>query len=293
MVTMRTNAVDLCTTGEPGKIALGTRKSRRLEVKRENETKEIDILGAANGQAFNKSQSASPLYNLPQEIRDAIFELVLTSYEDTSRLYDLGFIRLKHYYDWAESHPGVFYHRVIDTALLRTCRLIYSETRFIPVAINSHVLHYSPNFTPLSPLSNSATKYFGKLTSEQLPAVQHIHIVAKPKYQRAEGPKVRSHQTLFLELDRLRYGFHPERGARNGPFPKRFTITISHTQWKRSRIYRNDCPKLCLNHMLDYEHWDKVFGGLKVLRMELEVEEEEKGDLASLGMYFSKRHLFR
>jgi hypothetical protein len=288
---MENNAANLCTTGEPGKIALETRKSRRLEVKRENERKEIDILGAAKGQAFNKSQSASPLYNLPQEIRDAIFELVLTSYEDTSRLYDLGFIRLKHYYNWAESHPGVFYHR-IDTALLRTCRLIYSETRFIPVAISSHILHYTPNFTLLSPLSESDTKYLGKLTSEQLAAVQHIHIVAKPKYQNPEGPKVRSNQTLFLELDHLRHGFHPERGGRNGPFPKTFTITISHTDWKRSRIYRKDCPKLCLNHMLDYEHWDKVFGGLKVLRMELEVEEEE-GDLAALGMYFSKQHLFR
>lgn len=65
----------------------------RLEKKRKNAKKENEAPDAANtqpseAQPFVNLQSACPLYNLPQEIRDAIFELALTSHEDNSRPHD-------------------------------------------------------------------------------------------------------------------------------------------------------------------------------------------------------------
>jgi hypothetical protein len=66
-------------------------------------------------------QAQSPLFNaLPGELRNAIFRLALQQYVDTERLYD------RETY-W--TRPGVEGPLRIDTALLRTCKRVWGETR--------------------------------------------------------------------------------------------------------------------------------------------------------------------
>ncbi|KAI4167128.1 MAG: hypothetical protein LQ343_007455 [Gyalolechia ehrenbergii] len=67
--------------------------------------------------SISYAQSQSPLFNrIPPEVRDQIFKLALTAYEDPSRK--------------------------IDTDLLLTCRRIYWETFTLPASINEHTLWY-------------------------------------------------------------------------------------------------------------------------------------------------------
>ena len=56
-----------------------------------------------------------------------------------------------------------------------------------------------------------------------------------------------------------------------GPYPKTMTITIRKGDWG----FRNQ-PRFDLDNMLSNRHWESVFGGLKELRIELEVEDKNK-----------------
>lgn len=80
------------------------------------------------------SQSASPLFNrIPGEIRNHIFKLALTSFDDETRPYKKG----AYYY-----RPGYRYAQKIDTTLLLTCRRIFLETESVPASINEHTSWY-------------------------------------------------------------------------------------------------------------------------------------------------------
>ena len=75
-------------------------------------------------------QLACPLFSrIPGEIRNYIFELALTSFDDKTRPYKKGAF----YY-----RPDFRYAQRIDTALLLTCRRIHAETEDIPARINEH-----------------------------------------------------------------------------------------------------------------------------------------------------------
>ena len=77
---------------------------------------------------YMDAQAGSPLFmSLPAEIRNHIFQLALTSFDDKTRPYKRG----AYYY-----RPGHRYAQKIDTNLLRTCRRILYETRDIPASIN-------------------------------------------------------------------------------------------------------------------------------------------------------------
>jgi hypothetical protein len=66
-------------------------------------------------------QSQSPLFTtLPGELRNEIFRLALQQHVDTSRLYE------RETY-W--TRPGVEGPLAIDTALLRTCKRVWGETK--------------------------------------------------------------------------------------------------------------------------------------------------------------------
>jgi len=76
-------------------------------------------------------QEKSPLFNLiPAEVRNEIFDLVFTAYDDKAHPYPQD----AYYY-----RPNFRYAHRIDTALLRTCRRAYIETRNLPGNLNSHV----------------------------------------------------------------------------------------------------------------------------------------------------------
>ena len=69
-------------------------------------------------------QSQSPLFGkIPGEIRNEIFSLALQEYVDPENLYGR---------EEYCTRPGYEGNKRIDVALLRTCKLIWSETRGIP-----------------------------------------------------------------------------------------------------------------------------------------------------------------
>ena len=83
--------------------------------------------------AFTKplaDQSSSPLFGvLPGEVRDRIFQFALCSYDDTSKLYDVGI---------AHRRPGYLAPTKSDRALLQTCQQVYNEAWFWPWASATH-----------------------------------------------------------------------------------------------------------------------------------------------------------
>ena len=110
-------------------------------------------------------------HGLPLEIRTMIFEYVLASYEDYSRPRRCPPLESPHlcsderYYQEAlnSGHRGLYYHRSVDTALLRTCQLIYRETYLTPITENTHALYYSP----IAVWSKVAATYFQCMTLQR------------------------------------------------------------------------------------------------------------------------------
>lgn len=85
-------------------------------------------------------QGNSPLFNLiPAEVRNQIFDLVLTAYDDKAHPYPQN----AYYY-----RPNFRYAHRIDTALLRTCRRAYIETHDLPGRLNSRVEWHNPSRGP-------------------------------------------------------------------------------------------------------------------------------------------------
>jgi hypothetical protein len=69
------------------------------------------------------NQAQSPLFSvIPPEIRNEIFSLALRPYIDVEKLYD------RETY-WAR--PGAEGPTRIDTALLRTCKRVWGETKVL------------------------------------------------------------------------------------------------------------------------------------------------------------------
>ena len=226
-------------------------------------------------------QAACPLFHgrvyLPQEIRQIVFQLALQSYEDTTKPRQLDCS------EWPSDkverangkyRPGHFHHRRIDTALLLTCRRIYDETYTLPVKVNRHTVWYDRVFGPNYHRATAAKIQFRKMTPEQLLCVQELHIYAERRRLYAQEPGAYARHTVFDELCSMRA---PKRGG--GLFPQRLTITIRHTDW-----YNGSHPaKYSLDCMLANRHWENTFGGLKVLKMELEAPAKRKEHLKSLS----------
>jgi len=72
-------------------------------------------------------QDQSPLFRLPPEIRESIWTMALTAYDDLSRPYDID----THY-----RRPGYTHAQIIDTQLLLVCRQVYLEARHLPLSVN-------------------------------------------------------------------------------------------------------------------------------------------------------------
>lgn len=258
MVRLKVTAPYWCTYGakkpdfSPPKPE-PSRKSLRLQKQKESKVQPVN------------PQPLCPFYTLPTEIRHIIFELALTSYEDTSRPLDIKATMPHKYRIQFQYRPGHFCHRRTDTALLRTCRRVHEETSLLPAAVNAHELC----FKRLSyPIPISATNYFDRMTPAQLAAVRHLHIFsASHRLYSKEGGSYKSHNRL-PELGYLRDS--PSNlvpPGLCGPYPRILTITLRHTD-----------PGL--NYSLEYsprkKQWENVFGGVKVLRIELEVCDADK-----------------
>ena len=225
-------------------------------------------------------QLKCPLFGIPAELRNMIFNLALTFYEDPARPRDQSD-------NYHEYRPGHFHHLRADTALIRTCQLIHAETHLSVAAINSHTLFYNYRRAASAHISTIGRKYFSRLTAAQLVAVQSVHIFAHRNQLRAKDPGKYLSNTIFADYGCLRdtEGAITDRGGRvaagiDGPYPKALTITIRHVDWFTEPYQALD--SFDLEHMLANKHWENIFGGLECLRMELEVEEKKRDGLKPL-----------
>ncbi|KAI1615546.1 hypothetical protein EDD36DRAFT_463051 [Exophiala viscosa] len=129
-------------------------------------------------------QDQSPLFSrIPAEIRLHIFELALTSFDDPTKPYraDRKFYR-----------PGYHYHQKIDCTLLRTCKLIYLETRLLPVSVNEHMFWlWKGGPLPITTQQNRPRarwkEWYESLNDDQKQAVQTVHMFTQQYYLEGFG----------------------------------------------------------------------------------------------------------
>lgn len=148
-------------------------------------------------------QSDSPLFNrIPPEVRNEIFKLALTVYEDPkSRKY-----RASAYY----CRPGFTRAHRTDTDLLLTCRRVYWETFRLPASINEHTSWYwrkppgiKNNLIPIDDRPCSIIRRQGLRT---------VHVFA---------------QQIWLE----EVGFTGFTGLWEYACPTTLIITLRHSDW--------------------------------------------------------------
>ncbi|KAL9582724.1 MAG: hypothetical protein Q9203_005376 [Teloschistes exilis] len=149
-------------------------------------------------------QKASPLYNkIPPEIRNTIFQLALTAYDDPTRKYRPA----AHYY-----RPGFTCAHKIDTNLLLTCRRVYAETARLPASMNEHTSWYFRPPPGISkneiPLGNSP----GALVRQR--DLRTIHVFAQQYW-----------------LEGAHGGFAGFVRLWNIARPTHLKITIRHSDW--------------------------------------------------------------
>ncbi len=153
-------------------------------------------------------QSECVLYSkLPPEIRLRIFELATASTDDTTKPY---------MFDRVYYRPGYHYHQKTDTALLLTCKRIFEETRFMPVAQREHVfwLFGGPYQMMRTKINGMAgfDAWTASLNEGQRRAVNHVHLFA---------------QQYYLEI----IGQHTRLVPLAGITTKQLTLTLRHSDW--------------------------------------------------------------
>ncbi|KAF9077062.1 hypothetical protein BDP27DRAFT_1313061 [Rhodocollybia butyracea] len=151
--------------------------------------------------ADHNEQDNCPLFDrIPPEVRNTIFLYALLSYEDLSARFPDD----EHY-----SRPEYRHASHIDPRLLQTCRLIYLETRFLPVMADEHVFwcHRPP---PGNRYASNPTQYFASLSEEQKDHVDRVHFFTQQYYLEDEFPRI-------CALPNMR--------------PRSLKITLRHGDW--------------------------------------------------------------
>jgi hypothetical protein len=175
------------------------------------------------------SQSQSPLFStIPAEIRNRIFSIALTAYDDQTRPYQPQ--------NWVY-RPDWHFHPKISTALLQTCRRIYLECHLLPLFLNSHTFwagaergpppEYFPDaFKKQLPSGRGRRRlgnwnacenfrgFFNKLTAEQRAAVGELHFFF---------------QQYYLESVKFSPPLDPESSRPIAA--RRLKITMRHQDW--------------------------------------------------------------
>jgi hypothetical protein len=124
-------------------------------------------------------QLSSPLFNgrIPSEIRDHIFEYVLT--EDDQILFQLD----SHY-----SRPDYRARKSLLTNLLLTCRRVYLEAHHLPLINKEHVFwHYRE---PEGTGYENEAEYFARFRPDQLALVRKVHLFTQQFWLEGELQRV-------------------------------------------------------------------------------------------------------
>ncbi|KAL8834572.1 MAG: hypothetical protein Q9170_003700 [Blastenia crenularia] len=226
-------------------------------------------LDMANTPKKINPQSASPFFNrIPPEIRNHIFQLALTAYEDPKRKYK----RYAYYY-----RPGYTCVHKIDTALLLSCRLVYTETARLPASINE-LTAWCYRQPPIRQEYEPAPM---ALEARRRQELRKVHVFA---------------QQFWLELEQ--HGFAQFLDLWERSHPTNLTITLRHTDWwwweeeaplaldpkQRGRPSAARCSRS--SDPFDPVSWGAQFrrvSGLQVLRMELETVEAKKDELDAIA----------
>jgi len=200
-------------------------------------------------------QTACPLFqNVPPEIRNRIFQHALLSYEDLSAVYPND----AHY-----SRPGFRYASHIDARLLCTCKLIYLETRFLPVMADEHVF-WCERPPPNLRLASNPQQYFARFSKEHRDHVEKVHFFTQQWYLEGRFP-----QQCLLESMR----------------PRVLHITLRHGDW----WYWED------NNPLDLKPgWAanlKNIERLQELVLELETMERDKAQIYAIAERVKKEKI--
>ncbi|KAF1816531.1 hypothetical protein P152DRAFT_127155 [Eremomyces bilateralis CBS 781.70] len=114
------------------------------------------------------SQSQSPLFRLPPEIRNYIFELACSQCEETSKLGDTPYPGWRPLYEQRKSLKT-------STSLLATCKLVYSETSLIPIRSATHMVDLEE---PPYDTYTLALRPFATMTQRTLENLNHVHLLA-------------------------------------------------------------------------------------------------------------------
>lgn len=160
-------------------------------------------------------QFESPLFSvLPPEIRTSILEYALKDYEVKTAMYSDK---------TCYKRPECRGRRRIDTAVLETCKLIYSEAWHLPLATAEHMLYLTwgsrspPHMYDFFALQEAIDAVHD---SHPNPTIKHVQVYAQLCVLE-DGPGLRP----IVNLDH----FNPEV----------ITLTIRHTDWWE---WENDSP---------------------------------------------------
>lgn len=217
----------------------------------------------ASMEGRHNAQIESPLFSLiPAEIRNAIFILALTAYDDLSAPYPTPNV---HY-----NRPGYRCEHRIDTSLLPTCRRIYTETHDLPIRLNEHVFWFKKDRGPPGVhYCDNPMAYFYDMTNEQRQAVETIHLFTELSWLEGTFPMV------FEALPDLP-GFRP----------KNLKITVRHGDWW---FWGYMSPPLLFRKGWT-ESLSRIYG-LETLEVELESVEKDKFQVNSLSLNFKNVEL--
>ena len=219
-------------------------------------------------------QSECPLFRIPVEVRNHIFKLAVTTYEDPNlqlrpeqSTSDSPSLQAQEG-GWPKYRIGHQFKRRTCTELLQTCKRIYNETKFLPVSINEHCISSIKLNHTMGPLYSSGFDYFVCMTQEHLAAVQKVRVFTARSFL----TNTPSH--IGTDIVNLYPPFGELRTMQNGMKPKEITITITYDQW--------DMPHLsegCLEAKLWNWHCKSVLGGVRVLTIEMDKKSYERREL--------------
>ena len=210
-------------------------------------------------------QAQSLLFSvLPPELRDRVFAWALAQYEDPTAEFD----RNTYYHRPDYSAP-----RRSDTALLRTCRLIYCEAWFRPWTSKEHTIFLAaPERRP-------------ERVETQESLQQSLNTLVSPH----DGqPLELSSVRIFPQLYQLESGRELRQYLAMPNFlPREVTMTIRHSDW----WYWESDEKLRLGGR--WVEKCRFPNSVKVIRLELETLERKKEQVEDIASQMIAKWRFR
>ena len=249
------------------KVSMESRKDDLVQQVQRATKQSVTIETALNEANLAKCnpQSQSPLYQLPQELRDLVFEFATTQSSDPRHPYKAT----AYFY-----RPGHTARHKTHTNLLLTCRKAWLEANALPIQQAEHAfwfqrgpydLHDDPGWASNVRQERGRYGFFlASLTALNFENLKCVHLFMQ-MHQAQELSKSNTIATFF-PLQQLHRGFKP----------KVFRITIRHTDWiKWESGEAVSLDPRWVQAVLDAP----VLGGVEAFELELEVLESKKDQL--------------